>query len=1069
MADTNLTYDESGNADDLFGSSDDEILFEGENNTENIDQSSGLEDQEANFVDDQGEEAVFQEEDEFESENNETAAEDSDTVVIENEEEAVTESAETVFEEIEAETEAGIETEDEIGTEAENETEIETETETDVEAEELPTFSDNLMIGNAQAVASPMYLSVEEGTIPASGYYGDLLTQGAKEIYDAMATSWVDGAEYSEDLVITPSGDYSFEVPEAISEQMLLDKDACEEYVQLREAMVNTIGAAMEALILDYPQLYWVGEYGAEIDLSGNRTDEKLSVVWTVEKITLRVQDAFLGARENFINFRNDINKEALQISEAASEEGVSGLTKALQEYMNTAFVIAPEDSISDSEGNSPYFAFYNGTGYDDGFVRLFKILCDQLNINNVIVINDNHITNAIFLNETWENVNLEMNHFLSEKETQEGDVADEDTGDKAVSSLKITKQPEDITVAQNGQATFSVEATGTGLTYQWQFQWPTDAEDQWRNFGSATNASLTRNVPANWDGLKIRCIVKDSSGSQVISDTATITIGIVITKQPESVTVAPNTQATFTVEAEGTNLSYQWQFQWATDAPDKWSNFGSAKAASLTRNIPSNWDGIKVRCVLKDGNGKEAISATAVIHVTSGLQITKHPENVTVQPNQQATFSVSAEGADLKYQWQFQWPTDSADTWRNFGSATSSSLTRNIPSNWDGLKVRCLVKDGTGAELPSNTALISVGDNFRITKQPESVVVEANHQATFSVTAEGTNVSYQWQFQWPTDAADKWSNFGSATSSTLTRNIPANWNGLKVHCIVKDGTGKQIISDTADITIGSGLVITKHPESVTVAPNHQAMFTVTAQGTNLKYQWQFQWAHESGEKWSNFGSATANTLARNIPANWNGLKVRCVVSDGNGEQKTSSIAVVTVMEEDDIVIIKQPDNVTVKANAQATFEIQAQGTNLSYQWQFQWPNKDAWNNFGSATAATLTRSIPQNWDGLKVRCIVRNNSKEVISEAATITIDNATVIDGVVYELISGRMMVTGFIGTPVNVVVQEVVDGKNVVEIADEAFYQRTTLESIDLPDTIEVIGVRAFAECTNLSNMY
>ena len=50
----------------------------------------------------------------------------------------------------------------------------------------------------------------------------------------------------------------------------------------------------------------------------------------------------------------------------------------------------------------------------------------------------------------------------------------------------------------------------------------------------------------------------------------------------------------------------------------------------------------------------------------------------------------------------------------------------------------------------------------------------------------------------------------------------------------------------------------------------------------------------------------------------------------------------------------------------------------------------------------------------------------------------------------------------------IPETYQGKTVTEIAPDAFLNNTTITSIDLPDTIEVIGARAFKGCTNLYSM-
>ena len=76
--------------------------------------------------------------------------------------------------------------------------------------------------------------------------------------------------------------------------------------------------------------------------------------------------------------------------------------------------------------------------------------------------------------------------------------------------------------------------------------------------------------------------------------------------------------------------------------------------------------------------------------------------------------------------------------------------------------------------------------------------------------------------------------------------------------------------------------------------------------------------------------------------------------------------------------------------------------------------------------------------------------------------------MDTVVYELIDNVMTVTGYEGNYDTYVVAETVAGHTVKKIGDSAFEGNTDLVSITLPATIEVIGKRAFAGCTNLKNM-
>ena len=89
--------------------------------------------------------------------------------------------------------------------------------------------------------------------------------------------------------------------------------------------------------------------------------------------------------------------------------------------------------------------------------------------------------------------------------------------------------------------------------------------------------------------------------------------------------------------------------------------------------------------------------------------------------------------------------------------------------------------------------------------------------------------------------------------------------------------------------------------------------------------------------------------------------------------------------------------------------------------------------------------------------------------EGTTINVIDAFDQEEVTYKFVEGGVEVRKYNGSASSVVIPEQVMGLTVVRIGDSAFEGNTTLTSIDLPDTIQVIGQRAFAGCTNLSDMH
>ena len=98
---------------------------------------------------------------------------------------------------------------------------------------------------------------------------------------------------------------------------------------------------------------------------------------------------------------------------------------------------------------------------------------------------------------------------------------------------ISITKQPVDLEITYGDNLSFSVEASGTGLTYRWQIDANdgngfVDLEDENGTgyLGSKTaNLSFSAATPVAFNGLKYRVIVTNSSGQRVISDVASLTV----------------------------------------------------------------------------------------------------------------------------------------------------------------------------------------------------------------------------------------------------------------------------------------------------------------------------------------------------------------------------------------------------------------------------------------------------------------------------------------------------------------------------------------------------------------
>ena len=97
------------------------------------------------------------------------------------------------------------------------------------------------------------------------------------------------------------------------------------------------------------------------------------------------------------------------------------------------------------------------------------------------------------------------------------------DAGGEVVYAPAITTQPTAQTVTEGKTATFTVEATGGNLSYQWQQS--TDNGSKWTNIDSANAATYTTGkTTMDMNGTQYRCVVKNSI-NEVTSDAATLTV----------------------------------------------------------------------------------------------------------------------------------------------------------------------------------------------------------------------------------------------------------------------------------------------------------------------------------------------------------------------------------------------------------------------------------------------------------------------------------------------------------------------------------------------------------------
>ncbi|MCE4555050.1 PKD domain-containing protein [Roseateles cellulosilyticus] len=173
------------------------------------------------------------------------------------------------------------------------------------------------------------------------------------------------------------------------------------------------------------------------------------------------------------------------------------------------------------------------------------------------------------------------------------------------------------------------------------------------------------------------------------------------ITTDPVSQNVMVGNSATFTVAASGAGRTYQWQRNGI--------DIVGAVAASYTTNPAVLADhGARYRCVVRNNIGGiagVATSAEAVLRVPAAPLpavpvVTADPTGQTmIEGRTTATFSVTATGANLHYQWQKNGVDIAGATAANYTSVPQ-------PISEDGSKYRCVVANVDGSVVSAEATL---------------------------------------------------------------------------------------------------------------------------------------------------------------------------------------------------------------------------------------------------------------------------------------------------------------------------------------------------------------------------
>ena len=556
------------------------------------------------------------------------------------------------------------------------------------------------------------------------------------------------------------------------------------------------------------------------------------------------------------------------------------------------------------------------------------------------------------------------------------------------------------------GSATLTATTDASGPSYLW-------------SPGGATTASITVS-PASTTTYTVT--VTDGVTGCANSGSGTVTVNPLPTVSVNSATINAGGSATLTATTSASNPSYLW-------SP------GGATTASITVSPAST---TTYTATVTDGVTGCANSGSGTVTVNPQPTLTTDTTNQTACAGSEVTWSVAATGTGLGYHWQRD-GTNLLEGVDNFTGTSTATLTNSAVAAPDGGDAAhgyaCVVTNDSGSVT---STLVSLTVNPLPAVSVNSATNCAGGSATLTATTDASSPSYLWSPGGATTASitvspastttytvtvtDGTTSCANSGSGTVTVNpLPA----VSVNSATNCAGGSATLTATTDASSPSYLWSPggATTASITVSPSSTTTYTVTVtdgttscantgsgtvtvnplpavsvnSATNCAGGSATLTATTDASSpsylWSPGGATTASIMV----SPYSTTTYTVAVTDGTTSCANSGSGTVTVNPQP--ALTTDTTNQTACAGSAVTWQVEATGTGLSYQWQRDGTNLlEGVDNFTGATTAALTNSAVGAQDSVDAAhgyaCVISSGTCSVTSTLVSLTVNPLATVN---------------------------------------------------------------------------
>lgn len=377
-----------------------------------------------------------------------------------------------------------------------------------------------------------------------------------------------------------------------------------------------------------------------------------------------------------------------------------------------------------------------------------------------------------------------------------------------------IVNQTIDQTVCVGNDAGFSINASGPGLSYQWQMS--TDGGVTFSNL--VNNAQFSQvdtdfltilGVTANLNNAIFQCQVSGTCGDPVTTNPSTLFAQSppVYTQQPASVEACSGSTVQFSAAANG---AATWQWEYSIDNGVSFqsvpgtSPYAGSNTPTLSINpVSVNMQGWVFRAVAS-GCAVDVLSAPATLNLLPELILEPIPSQITRCEGSSVQITIQAQNA-LSYQWEINSGSGFSplpNTGAINGANTASLLVSDIPASWHLAQLRCKIV-GECATLYSNILTFTVNGLPVLIAEPDPIPICSGSTMMLPIQYTGVGIQFHWEIL---DSSGEFvplnqAGFTGVLSSNLSIETQSAMDGLILRCVLS-GCDAEVKTDSIRLRI---------------------------------------------------------------------------------------------------------------------------------------------------------------------------------------------------------------------------------------------------------------------------